>query len=85
MFAGINSVSVSESREAIEGMNSKEMEKVEFVDSITIASYESINLWLTELENQMRKCLAVLFEKSIEDWKDVEIDKLRDLVEKYPT
>ena len=32
-------------------MLSKEMEKVSFINNIKISDYESINLWLTELEN----------------------------------
>ncbi len=50
MFAGIHSIANEEKGNVLTQMVSKEMEHVPFNKSISISSFEKINLWLTELE-----------------------------------
>ena len=85
MFAGINSINTKDDGKLLVGMASKENEQVPFDKAIDLANYEKINLWLTELDNMMKLSLGTQLELCIADWKDCEMSKMRDFIEKYPT
>lgn len=85
MFAGINSIEVKDGGNLLVGMASKENEQVQFDKGISLADYEKINLWLTELDNMMKVSLASQLELAVAEWKDCETLKMRAFVERYPT
>lgn len=58
MFAGINFVENEEKGVLLKGMRSRENETVDFVTPFKISDYKKINLWLDELEHQMKLSLA---------------------------
>ena len=62
MFAGINFIENEDNGVLLTGMRSRENETVHFSKAFKISDYGKINLWLDELEYQMKKSLAIQFE-----------------------
>ncbi len=58
MFAGISTVSLDEGLTQIQGMASREGEKVRFSEPILLQDYPKINDWLARIETMMRLSLA---------------------------
>ncbi|KAJ6231571.1 dynein heavy chain [Anaeramoeba flamelloides] len=67
MFAGIESIKLSEDESLIVGMKSKE-ECIEFPNPIRYKEYTKINEWMKQIENQMRKSLIIALERSLKEY-----------------
>lgn len=65
MFAGINS-SAQDSEQKIAKIISREKEEIELQQGIEYLKSEKVNLWLDQLQEQMKTSLGRLTEKAIE-------------------
>jgi MoxR-like ATPase len=65
LFAGIVSLVLDDTGFIIEGMVSKEGEKVSFVQKINVKDDQSVNIWLGKVEQQMQFTLATLLAESV--------------------
>jgi dynein heavy chain 1 len=66
MFAGVHALIINEDDQTlIEGIQSKEGEKVKFFNQISIKQYPNINDWLTRVEKEISLTLAKLLAQSI--------------------
>ncbi|KAJ3451774.1 dynein heavy chain [Anaeramoeba flamelloides] len=70
MFAGIESIKLSEDESLILGMKSKE-ECIEFPNPIKYKEYTKINEWMKLIELQMRKSLIIALERSLKEYLDL--------------
>jgi dynein heavy chain 1 len=64
MFAGISTIILDDDLTQILGMASREGEEVRFKEPISLKDYPKINDWLTKLESEMRRSLAVLYARA---------------------
>ena len=91
MFAGISTLASEEAGDLITGMSSREGESVKFSSNVKISDNPKINVWLTNVENQMQLSIADSLSSSVKeisshsDMKDKskEQEKLS-LIEQYP-
>ncbi|KAI8361054.1 dynein heavy chain [Mortierella sp. GBAus27b] len=67
MFAGINSIILSEDVTTVLGMSSKEGENVMFRTPVSIKDNPRINDWLTLIEKEMRVSLALILGESVQE------------------
>ncbi|KAF8934382.1 dynein heavy chain [Dissophora ornata] len=67
MFAGINSIILSEDVTTVLGMSSKEGENVLFKTPVSIKDNPRINDWLTLIEKEMRMSLAQIMAESVQE------------------
>ena len=74
MFAGVQSIIVNEEQTQVEGMCSKEGETVPFVKPVVCQDVK-INVWLTEVQEQMRLSLATSLNQAVTDLRALNEDK----------
>ncbi|KAF9438119.1 hypothetical protein BGZ76_009650 [Entomortierella beljakovae] len=67
MFAGINSIILSDDVTTVLGMSSKEGENVMFKTPVSIKDNPRINDWLTLVEKEMRMSLALILAESVQE------------------
>jgi dynein heavy chain 1 len=67
MFAGISTIILDDDLTQILGLASREGEEVRFKEPISLKDYPKINDWLTKLESEMRRSLAVLLCESVSE------------------
>lgn len=67
MFAGLSSLKLDDELSRIDGMVSREGEKVPFSTPIVLSEYPRINDWLARLESEMKTSLAQLLARSHAD------------------
>lgn len=89
MFAGISTIILDEELTQILGLASREGEEVRFKEPVSLKDYPKINDWLTKLESEMRRSLAVLLCESVSELQGfygsgLEIEYLMAWMEKYP-
>ena len=89
MFAGISTIILDEDVTQIVGLASREGEEVRFKEPILLKDYPKINDWLTKLESEMRKSLAILLCESVSELQvfygsGLEMGPLMTWMEKYP-
>ena len=89
MFAGISTILLDDDLTLILGMASREGEEVRFKEPISLKNYPKINDWLTKLDSEMRRSLAVLLCESVSELQefygsDLEMEPFMAWMEKYP-
>jgi dynein heavy chain 1 len=84
MFAGINFIENEDNGVTLKGMRSRENEDVAFKTPFKISTKPRINEWLTEVEVQMQRSLALETEGCIQNWNKLSGNNIRELTEKYP-
>ena len=89
MFAGISTIILDDDLTQILGLASREGEEVRFKELISLKEYPKINDWLTKLESEMRRSLAVLLCQSVSELQvfygsGLEIEPFMGWMEKYP-
>jgi len=89
MFAGISTILLDDDLSQILGMASREGEEVRFKEPISLKDYPKINDWLTKLDSEMRRSLAVLLCESVSELQEfygsgLEMEPFMAWMEKYP-
>ena len=89
MFAGISTIILDDELTQILGLASREGEEVRFKEPVSLKDYPKINDWLTKLESEMRRSLAVLLCESVTELQGfygsgLEMGSFMAWMEKYP-
>lgn len=92
MYAGITTLDTEKSEKGedlVTGMNSREGENVRFAKHVNITEDPRINEWLTKVDDQMRNCLAVKLENTLQQISVIEgqkgqEDRLLPIIEQFP-
>lgn len=91
MFAGIATIQLDDEVTEIQGMASREGEKVAFSEVILLKDYPKINDWLAKIESMMRLSLAELLCDAVTSLETfygtgaaLQADQFMQWMEKYP-
>lgn len=86
MFAGLAGLLYDDEAKIISGMTSREGETVPYINPISLKDGPKIHEWLTSVENEMKKTLATLLERAVNELPTATSSKEAYLtwIEKYP-
>ncbi|KAJ3124711.1 hypothetical protein HK098_000907 [Nowakowskiella sp. JEL0407] len=88
MFSGVANIIMSENGELIDGIESKEGERVLFKNVVSVKMNPRINDWLLLLEKEIKITLSGLLQDAVEAleafYEELRIEVLLDWMEKFP-